>query len=258
MSGYVMTEEHKRKIGLANSGRFGEKSSFFGRHHSEETKKRISLKKTGEKRTAEQRKRISESHKGIIQSAETLLKRSIALRGKKRTEAQKANYSRAFMGRKLSEAHKEKLRKAHLGKTLSAEARRKLSVRFSGSGSVTWKGGITPQTVLIRNSPKTQDWRKQVFARDSWTCKKCGQRGGSLHAHHIFSFSEFPEKRFDVDNGMTLCIACHKQTHNQKRSINHERLRAGLPETRESVLKGFCLSGLRYSTHIYRVEEKRE
>ena len=55
-------------------------------------------------------------------------------------------------------------------------------------------------------------WRRQVFERDNYTCQKCGQTGGKLNAHHIFSYAKFPELRLDLDNGQTLCIACHKKT----------------------------------------------
>lgn len=53
-----------------------------------------------------------------------------------------------------------------------------------------------------------------VFQRDNFTCQGCKQRGGRLHAHHILAFSQFPEHRFDVSNGLTLCKECHKKTDN--------------------------------------------
>jgi 5-methylcytosine-specific restriction endonuclease McrA len=57
-------------------------------------------------------------------------------------------------------------------------------------------------------------WREAVFARDKWTCQDCGdKKGGNLEAHHIKSFAEFPELRFAIDNGITLCKDCHKIIH---------------------------------------------
>ena len=63
-----------------------------------------------------------------------------------------------------------------------------------------------------RNMPEYIEWRKAVYERDDYTCQECGTKG-SMQAHHIKSWVGFPELRFDVDNGMTLCKNCHKEKH---------------------------------------------
>jgi hypothetical protein len=63
----------------------------------------------------------------------------------------------------------------------------------------------------IRASTKLQEWRKAVFARDKYTCQKCGARNCYLQAHHIKQFAYHPELRFEVSNGQTLCKPCHKE-----------------------------------------------
>jgi 5-methylcytosine-specific restriction endonuclease McrA len=65
----------------------------------------------------------------------------------------------------------------------------------------------------IRNSFEYRDWRKFVFNRDNRTCQDCGEKSGNMHAHHVFPFSEFPEHRFEVWNGVTLCSDCHAKIH---------------------------------------------
>jgi len=93
------------------------------------------------------------------------------------------------------------------------DARQERSVRVSGINNPMWKGGITPRSVLIRCSSDYAIWRSSVFERDNYTCRECGERGGKLNAHHINSFAKYPELRLVVDNGITLCEACHRKKH---------------------------------------------
>lgn len=68
----------------------------------------------------------------------------------------------------------------------------------------------------LRNSKEYSEWRKAVFERDHYTCKRCGiNRGRVLNAHHIKSFARYPELRFSVDNGITLCEQCHRKVHEE-------------------------------------------
>ena len=61
--------------------------------------------------------------------------------------------------------------------------------------------------------PEYKEWRKNVFDRDSYTCKSCSKIGGNLVAHHIVPYSTNKKLRFDVNNGITLCRECHKEFH---------------------------------------------
>ena len=63
-----------------------------------------------------------------------------------------------------------------------------------------------------RNCPENREWRKAVLEHDKDTCQKCGITK-NLVAHHILPWALFPELRFEVENGITLCRSCHKRYH---------------------------------------------
>lgn len=81
----------------------------------------------------------------------------------------------------------------------------------SGANHHNWKGGITTENRTIRNSLEYKHWRVAVFERDDYTCQGCGERGGRLQADHIKPFALYPSLRLSVDNGRTLCVACHRK-----------------------------------------------
>jgi predicted RNA-binding Zn-ribbon protein involved in translation (DUF1610 family) len=67
-----------------------------------------------------------------------------------------------------------------------------------------------------KNSHEYKRWRNEVRERDGWECQDCGWAGDRIEAHHIESWSGNPEKRFQLDNGKSLCIECHYLTHIEK------------------------------------------
>jgi hypothetical protein len=59
-----------------------------------------------------------------------------------------------------------------------------------------------------RLAPEAVEWREAVFNRDGYRCRDCGD-ASRLNAHHIIEWADDPAHRFDVDNGVTLCVECH-------------------------------------------------
>ena len=82
-------------------------------------------------------------------------------------------------------------------------------------GNIPWNKGLgttSSENEKARKNKQYRDWRKAVFERDDYTCQECGVRGGTLNADHIKQFAYHPELRYDIDNGRTLCVDCHRRT----------------------------------------------
>ena len=80
-----------------------------------------------------------------------------------------------------------------------------------------WKGGISPERHLLMGQMEYKQWRSDVFKRDGWTCQTCQSRGIYLEAHHIKPWAKFPDLRYSLDNGVTLCKDCHKLADSKNR-----------------------------------------
>lgn len=207
------SEKTKEKIRQAN----------LGKHQSNEVREKLRLinKGKGHSPNTEFKKGNIPWNKGKTYGVESRLKMSLA--HKNMSVETRIKLSKAKLGGKLPEETKRKMSKAHKGKKRSDEHQQKLNETQRGEKSHFWKGGITPIHKLIRESQKYKLWREAVFKRDNYQCIWGGKEHGSnLHADHIKPFSLFPELRFAVDNGRTLCESCHKttETYGGKNTMN--------------------------------------
>jgi hypothetical protein len=109
------------------------------------------------------------------------------------------------------------------GKSCSEGSKKASKIRFTGKTNPNWKGGVSKKNHNIRGSIEFRLWREAVFARDNWTCQKYGTKGGKLHPHHIQNFSQFPELRFAIDNGITLSERAHREFHKKYGKKNNTR-----------------------------------
>lgn len=128
----------------------------------------------------------------------------------RRTEESKIKMSIVHKGTTLTEEHKRKIGEAGKGRVGHWAGKKKPFM--AGANCHLWKGGISTENNFLRHTLDYRLWRQAVYIRDNYTCQDCGQRGYKLVADHIKPFAYYPELRFAIDNGRTLCIACHKKT----------------------------------------------
>jgi len=149
---------------------------------------------------------------------------------RKMSEAQRGNKNHNF-GKHFSDETRRKMSRMHKGihpwnrcKKLPKEMRRKISKALKGKKCHLWRGGITPENLKIREGVELRLWRESVFARDNWTCQRCGDnKGRNLNAHHVYNFSTCVELRTSIGNGITFCRRCHEEFHKKYSVRNNTR-----------------------------------
>lgn len=111
-----------------------------------------------------------------------------------------------------------------------------------GSNNPRYIDGRTRFERSLRNLREYKAWKEEVLKRDEGICQKCGINE-FIEVHHRISFSsicnEFidaynqlklkEDKKgelvkwyyplWDVDNGITLCVNCHKKIDEKRRSF---------------------------------------
>ena len=142
--------------------------------------------------------RGSHIKRGDIQSCGCLLQEETQKRATQRKLEHQVDWECAY-------CHKKEKRK-------KSRAKRKYCSKECYNNSI-YTGISLPENRAMRQTEEYREWRTKIFKADNFTCQNCGVQGGPLNAHHLKSFTQYPELRFDVNNGVTLCRECHNKFH---------------------------------------------
>ncbi len=198
------------------------------------------MRKAGFKHSLETIEKIRLSNLGKIRTAETRLRNSIAKRGEnhknwgqslsEQTRKRIGDANRGKQHPPMSEVTKQKLREASLRNGNRPPIKYGTDNHFFGKSR---KGKDNPRWIsdrskLQRYNDDSKDrrsstynaWRKQVWLRDDFTCKIANPDcEGRIEAHHILGWSEHPELRYEVKNGITLCHAHHPRVRAEEKRL---------------------------------------
>lgn len=167
----------------------------------------------------------------------------MATKGVKFTEEHKRKISEAHKGMKYSQEFCDKQREIHMGKKYhtvphSNETKERISKTKKENPTRYWLGKKRPnmtgelnsqyikdRTKLKKGEDKRhsayQDWSKNVKKRDNWKCKMSNQDCcGRLESHHILNWVDYPELRYEINNGITLCHFHHPKTRKEEQRFS--------------------------------------
>ena len=180
---------------------------------SKETRQRLSENNgrfwLGKKRSIEDRAKISKKLRGRHLSEETKRKISSSNTGKKRSVLveTRIKLSNAMKGRTHSKETRQKISEAHIGIHV-------------GEKSPCWNPDREAMRRNQRNDAEYQQWVRRVKKRDMGICRLQSKNCmGYKVVHHILSWREYPEERYNINNGITLCQYHHPLKKDEERRL---------------------------------------
>lgn len=195
----------------------GERHHMFGKHHTEEVKKKIGEASKKENLSEETLQKMRESAKRENLSDETIIKMRNSHMAENLSDETRMRMSESGKGRTHTEDAKRRIGEASARRTRiphTHETRHKISATKQNVSYNEWRGFASPRRNLLMATNSYKNWRNAVFARDDYTCQMCNVRGWKLEAHHIIPVRDTKNMFFifDIDNGITLCLKCHNKT----------------------------------------------
>ncbi|VUT26455.1 MAG: NUMOD3 motif (2 copies) [Candidatus Methanolliviera sp. GoM_oil] len=218
------------KIRTISEANAGERHPNYGKHPSEETRKKMSHAKMGVRPTKETRKKLSTARTGKHPSEETRKK----LSGEKNH-----NY-----GRHRSEETCNKISVGNIGKRTgirpTKETCQRISDSHEGEKNGSWKGGISYVPYCPRFNFQLKERIREKHGRVCFLCGKTEKENrGRLSIHHVDG---------DKNQGcngkewilVPLCKSCHGKIHHNKKLNN-------------KLLAKLCADGYIISPHRFHI-----
>lgn len=165
---------------------------------------------------------------GRVRSLETRIKIGISKKGKKQSKQHLIKLSESRKGRIVSEDVKKRISKSmilngHTPPVLKGKKNHFYGKNMFGENNPRWiKDRTKLQTSYTeRRSSRNNDFIKQVRMRDGCKCKIDNKDcKGQLEVHHILSWRDHSELRYDINNGITLCHFPHPRKYEDEKRLS--------------------------------------
>lgn len=128
------------------------------------------------------------------------------------TKETKEKIGNANRNRKVSDETRKKMSLSQI-KRWTPELRKERSIKYSKNGNPNFNKRLTEyDREMKRFKPEYLEWKKQVHIKDNSKCKICNSTK-NLEAHHLDSYTKFPDRKYIINNGITLCRTDHIEFH---------------------------------------------
>lgn len=206
--GQKMSDEQRMKISQAHKGK---KKPWSGKYMTEEHRKAISERMMGNKLCLG--RELTEEIKSKIRTSNLGKKHNISAEGMERMK--KKNYVVWNKGIPMTEIAKKKLSEKIAGRKAPWMV-----------GNTFQKGEKNSRYIKDRTKLKksgrrwdsaSQEWWKTCKSRDNWECRMKDETCSiKKEVHHIYSWKDFPELRYEITNGITLCTKHHPRKRSEE------------------------------------------
>jgi len=178
------------------------------KHHTEETKRILSLKLSGEKNPMYGKRGPLSPNFGKKRSEKTKRKMSDAMKGKnlgnRHTEETKRKMSESRTGENNSMFGRIGYMAGFYGKHHSTETRELMSKNQMGEKNSFWNDGKSFEPYPTSFNEKL---KSEIKNRDNNICVLCGAK--NLSVHHI----DYNKNNSNSGNLISLCHSCHTKTN---------------------------------------------
>ncbi len=210
----------------------GKKSNMLGKHHTKETKTKISESHKGKIISLEARKKISEANKG---KPSPMLGKHHTKECKRKLSESHSGKNNHFYGKKHTLESLKKIGEASKGRYFSLESRMKMSEMRTLEKHPGWLGGKSFELYGLAFNKKLKE---QIRFRDGYRCQECFKhqtelftktgKPKKLACHHI----DYNKQNNTPSNLISLCTKCHSKT-NYKRKDWTKYFQKKLKEVKE-------------------------
>lgn len=149
-------------------------------------------------------------------------------RGKKRAPFSEEHRNKLALGAKdrITPEIRELARAYWLTHHHTEESKLKISIAQRGSKGNNWNPNREEIMKNKRNDGEYKQWANSVKYRDRGFCRLQNENClGYKIIHHILPWAQYPEERYNVNNGITLC-----QYHHPRRREDETKLIPTLQE----------------------------